>query len=151
MGTVEINEYPQEQDKLCVWPLEKRNCNELLLQKSSQLEPTIQLTNTVFDYLENHVLQKSDGDKDTTQIGNGERPIFHMKRKFEYHFRLVSLHVIMVHFSCTFKGTTSLHLGEVYHIKNGILRATMEMLFDKLGTFSNYVFGASNRTKLKRK
>ena len=43
----------------------------------------------------------------------------HLKRQFEYEFRLVGLEVIMLHFLCD---QNKLHLVEVYQFKNAFLR-----------------------------
>jgi len=110
---------------------------------------------------------------DTTSINkstNDEIPTVEIKlvRRFEYYFRLVGLSVIMLHFTSTTAAASSsskvdegsnadggnmdsdkvLHLVEVYHIHNPILRAVMSLLFSNLNKLSQFLFRAKDEGKL---
>ncbi len=141
--TIQMAEYSQQEQKeknLCVWPLEKRNCDDQLLMRSSIKEPSIKLGNSVFQYLENHTIQSTKGKEVALTDSKEGRPTFHLKRKYEYHFRLINTHVIMVHFSCTHQGQTSLHLVEVYHMKDSIFKVFFLRVWVALGEIKNFFF-----------
>ena len=154
---VKMNEYHDTSDQTtlnhhCVWPLENRKklSPSALLVLQSRRDPSIRINNSIFEYLECHVIQlhqgiNNDENREATKEKNKsihhDQPTFSIKRNFEYYFRLVGLSVIMVHFACTYKGQTSLHLVEVYHIQNVIIRYVFKILFGTLGTLVNSVFG----------
>ncbi len=131
--TVETKEYSQQGD-LCVWPLQKRNPDVSLLARSSKMEPLIQIEDSIYKYMEYHVVQCMD-DEEVSQnnLGDKEGPNFYLNRKFEYHFRLIGLHVIMVHFLSTYMERKTLHLVEVYHIRNPLLRFVFSTIMNTLG------------------
>mmetsp|Transcript_12397 Transcript_12397/g.15702 ORF Transcript_12397/g.15702 Transcript_12397/m.15702 type:complete len:245 (-) Transcript_12397:104-838(-) len=151
--TVEMEEYSGQGDRgVQVWPLEKSNHDISLLARSSKKEPLIRIEDSVFKYMEDHVYRYTTDQKVAKMSLDDSGPKFYLKRKFEYHFRLVSLHVIMVHFSCTYKGHTNLHLVEVYHIKNPFLRFTLGTVFDTMAKLLRHITcGSLKNTKAKNK
>ena len=66
-----------------------------------------------------------------------------LKRRFEYNFKLLGFEVVMLHFLCD---QNKLHLVEVYHINNRILRDFVAPVVMKaVGTILRFVKG--KRTK----
>jgi hypothetical protein len=62
-----------------------------------------------------------------------------LKRRFEYHFRLVGLEVVMLHFLCNHN---KLHLVEVYHFNNRLLREWVAPFLVSIGqTYRNLLLG----------
>ena len=128
-----------------VWPLKRRKPDEFESSiLKSKLDPRMEICDDVFKYIENEIFQDWGRDEN-------EAPIFTLKRKFEYRFRLVGLNVIMVHFESLYAEETRLHLVEVYFVKNRFLRACFKVLFETLGNFVNSIFGTRVQAKGKSK
>ena len=119
----------------------------------SKRVPEIQIHPLIFEYLQTF---------NVDVLGPKTRS-FWLKRKYEFHFRLVGLHVIMLHLaqeedSGSTCGTSSrsssskakrppkteeeqLHLVEVYHFSNPIVRWVMEMIFTCLRVAFDFIQG----------
>lgn len=55
-----------------------------------------------------------------------------LKRRFEYHFHLISIEVVMLHFQCNLD---RLHLIEIYHVNNPIISKLAAPVLEWLGWF----------------
>lgn len=176
-------------DNNIVWPIHKRKDNERINHLlHSKHQPLIQFHDSIFQYLENHETisknnfdhdhdhdehatrvskpynAKDEKDENMNMIKQLSQPhseyIFRIQRKFEYYFKLIGLHVIMIHLSsstCTnsnnFNNSNSnkedykegyqvrLHLVEIYHINNPFLRNIFKAIFCMTGIFLNYWYG----------
>ena len=147
-------------DDLCVWSSFNSKVQDIPLklknELQSKLDASIVITPSVFEYMQRHIQLHHD---------NPNFKIY-LARKFEYHFRLIDLHVIMLHFISTSyndDGTTTtntsdsadeddnggdkskqtLHLVEVYHCKNVILRHFFDVVFSVAGKVMRFVYGTT--------
>ena len=120
-------------DTYCVWPKEKRSLQpqEICQLLSHKDMPTVQIRDSIFEYMEQHIrrgkIKKDEvpDEKTRRETTEKESPTFFLKRRFEYRFNLVGLHVMMLHFSSVHENETTLHLVEVYHFRNAILQLTL--------------------------
>ena len=152
-------------DDLCVWfnsPSRSAEENDIWKDKikkrkelQSKLDPSIEITQSVFEYMQRHI-EQHDNRK---QQQNPKDVKIHLARKFEYHFRLIDLHVIMLHFISTSSNTSNnhdgnaddtddygeqtLHLVEVYKCKNIILRHWLDVLLGFAGKVMRFVCGTT--------
>ena len=119
---------------------------------SSNLEPRILVTDYVLNHLSNHHRRRCHDLQRSTSSSITLR----LSRAFEYDFRLVGLNVIMLHFeSCSSgkqmdddKETELLHLVEVYHFRNPIVRKLGMACFEALGCLVRFLFGKRSKEKL---
>jgi len=121
------------EEHYCVWPKDKRRkeCEELM--KGTDM-PMIEIRDSIFHYIERRICQKSSGKMKKKDRVTSDRPIFRLKRRFEYKFHLVGIQVIMLHFSSQYRGVEDLHLVEVFHVNNYVLH----IILGKLTYFLNY-------------
>ncbi len=146
------NEKGRPSPDLCVWPRKeddqsdernKISRSELL---KSKLDSTIEVNDLVFEYIERHITNQKPKQPGAGEQQQQKRPMIYLRRAFEYHFQLVSLHVIMVHFS-TFNeqnGEEVLHLVEVYRFNNKVLRNLFRGIFDLMANALKCVYGEAD-------
>ncbi len=146
--SIKVVEFANDQAPT-VWPLaacdDSNNATDRVLLLRSDLEPKIEVKNEIFEYIEMHLGHS-----------NKRNGTIKLKRKFEYCFRLVGLNVIMLHFTSTRSHKKSIrvpdahvneetmHLVEVYHIQNPLLRILMAHMFRILGRLSKFLFDKKN-------
>jgi len=100
-------------------------------------EPSICVRDSVFRYLGD---RGSSGAEATGTASDGRRTPdqFALVRGFEYYFRPLSLHVMMLHFRSVDDGT--LHLVEIYHYRNVVARHVFGALFSMMSYVARKLF-----------
>ena len=162
--TVKAHEW-KDGEGIKVWPLPLLLDNDIDIDgkvtwrshMESEREPEIQIHPSIFEYLEQYEYKYTSNNNinsnSSAQTPPANRSSFSLRRNYEFHFRLVGLHVIMLHLAEEDNITHNqseerLHLVEVYHFSNPILQWVVELVFRGLRIGFGFVYGGQKEKQL---
>eukprot|EP00979_Chaetoceros_neogracilis_P012195 scaffold3156_cov268-Chaetoceros_neogracile.AAC.26 len=134
--TIDIQEYPFTSG-VPVWPPSKRVNVDIL---KSEVDTKVHVTDETLQYVQSHVESQNYSDH------SGQVTLC-VVRRYEYTFYLLgNLHVLMLHFVSS-RCPETLHLVEVYHIKNDTIRFIFRWVFRFIGLALRFFLGDGNTKK----